>query len=107
MVELANDLRDAIAVGDLTEFGNILHKGWTLKQRLASKITSPTIDSYYEKARKAGAVGGKILGSGGGGFLLFYCEEKKQKMVREALKDLRETELKFEQQGSRIIYVSD
>ena len=107
MVELSKDLRKALQNNDLAEFGNILHKGWVYKQKLASKITNPIINNYYEKARKAGAIGGKILGSGGGGFLLFYCEEKNQNNVREALKDLKEAPFKFEQQGSRIIYVND
>lgn len=107
MVELADELRDALRNNDLTGFGNILHKGWVYKQQLASNITNSVINSYYEKARKAGAIGGKILGSGGGGFLLFYCEEKHQDKVREALKDLKETPFKFEQQGSKIIYVND
>jgi len=107
MVELTEELRDTLQNNDLTEFGNILDKGWNYKQKLASKITNPTINSYYEKARKAGALGGKILGSGGGGFLLFYCEEKHQDKVRGALSNLKETTFNFELQGSRIIYVSE
>lgn len=107
MVELANELKKAIENGDLREFGEILHMGWEYKQKLASKITNPILNSYYEKARSAGAIGGKILGSGGGGFFLFYCDEEKQDRVRKALSDLKETPFKFEPQGSRIIYVSD
>jgi len=107
MVELTNELKSALQGNDLTEFGNILHKGWVFKQKLSSKITNSTINKYYEKAKKAGAIGGKILGSGGGGFLLFYCEEKNQNKVRKALSDLRETPFKFESQGSKIIYVSE
>ncbi len=107
MVELAEELRKSLENGDITEFGNVLHKGWVLKQKLASNITNPVLNSYYEKARKAGAIGGKILGSGGGGFFLFYCDEDKQNNVRKVLSDLKETSFKFEPQGSRIIYVSD
>lgn len=107
MVDLANELRKAIDNGNITEFGNILHRGWIHKQKLASNMTSPILNSYYEKARQAGAIGGKILGSGGGGFFLFYCDEEKQDKVRKALSDLKETTFKFEPQGSRIIYVSD
>lgn len=107
MVELADELKKAIEKGDLIEFGNILHMGWEYKQKLASKITNPILNSYYEKARRAGAIGGKILGSGGGGFFLFYCDEEKHDRVRKALSDLKETSFKFEPQGSRIIYVSD
>ncbi|MBN1468010.1 MAG: kinase [Fusobacteriaceae bacterium] len=106
MVELSLTLKSSLEKNDLTEFGNILHKGWLYKKNLASNITNPVINSYYEKAIDAGALGGKILGSGGGGFLLFYCEEKKQNKVRNALLNLKEAQFKFEPQGSRIIYVN-
>lgn len=92
---------------DLTEFGNIIHKGWIYKQKLASNITNPTINDYYETAREAGAIGGKILGSAGGGFLLLYCQEQNQNKVREALSSLREVPFNFEPEGSKIIYSSD
>ncbi len=107
MVEQVAELNEALRKNDLTEFGNLLHKGWMYKQQLASKISNPIINSYYEKARAAGALGGKILGSGGGGFLLFYCEPHKQDAVRGALSMLKETPFRFESSGSRIIYVSD
>jgi len=107
MIGLCQELRDALQENDLTGFGKTLHKGWMFKQELASNITNPAIDQLYEKARKAGAVGGKVLGSGGGGFLLFYCEKQNQHKVREALSDLKEAHFNFEPQGSRIIYVSD
>ncbi|MDO8435798.1 MAG: GHMP kinase, partial [bacterium] len=74
--------------------------------KLANGITNPAIDDYYEKARKAGALGGKILGSGGGGCLLFYCDEKYQNNVKEALGQLKEVGFNFEPQGSKIIYVA-
>ncbi len=105
MVALAQELKKALEQNDLTEFGNILHEGWALKQKLATNITNSQIDDYYEAARKAGASGGKILGSGGGGFLLLYCEEKNQNKVRETLAHLKEASFDFEPQGSRIIYV--
>jgi D-glycero-alpha-D-manno-heptose-7-phosphate kinase len=107
MVQQVRELEDALRNNDLTKFGEILHQGWMYKQQLASKISNPVINSYYEKARDAGAIGGKILGSGGGGFFLFYCEEEKQNSVRRALHDLKETPFAFEASGSRIIYVSD
>ena len=107
MVELSNVLKDNLNNNNISEFGSILHKGWMYKQKLASKITNSIINKYYEKAKTAGAIGGKVLGSGGGGFLLFYCEEKNHKRVREALSDLREMQFNFEPQGSKIIYVSD
>lgn len=107
MVELSEELLEELKCGNITKFGEILHKGWIYKQKLASNITNPIINSYYEKAREAGAVGGKILGSGGGGFLLFYCEEKNQNNVREALSNLKELSFNFEPEGSKIIYVND
>jgi D-glycero-alpha-D-manno-heptose-7-phosphate kinase len=106
MVALAGELRRALSSNNLTEFGEILHQGWVYKQKLAASITNPVIDEYYEKARKAGAVGGKVLGSGGGGFLLLYCEEKNQPRVRGALTDLREAPFNFEPEGSKIVYMS-
>ena len=77
------------------------------KQRLASAISNGVIDEYYDKAMRAGASGGKLLGSGGGGFLLFHCDEKNQAGVRTALADLREMRFRFEHEGSKIIYSSD
>ena len=107
MVGLSDELRKVLINNDLAEFGNMLHKGWICKQKLASKITNSLINDYYEKAREAGAIGGKILGSGGGGFLLLYCQEQNQNKVREALSDLREAPFNFELEGSKIIYCSD
>jgi D-glycero-alpha-D-manno-heptose-7-phosphate kinase len=85
--------------------GEVLHKGWTLKKQLASSISSNKIDEYYEKALGAGALGGKISGAGGGGFLLLYCPEGRRPQVKEALNHLRELEFSFDAEGSRIIYV--
>ena len=107
IVELAVQLRQSLLNNDLKSFGEILHEGWINKRKLASGISSTQIDEIYSKARKAGATGGKILGAGGGGFLLLYCEEEKQDKVRKALSDLKESHFQFEPQGSKIIYVSD
>lgn len=106
MVEFAKELKSSLEQDRLDNFGDILHQGWMLKQKLANGITNPEINSYYEKARMAGALGGKILGSGGGGCLLFYCDEKYQNNVREALGQLKEVDFNFEPQGSKIIYVA-
>jgi len=107
MVDLARGLRDQLVCNKIDEIGNILHEGWLLKKKLAKGISTPQIDEYYEKARKAGASGGKILGAGAGGFLLLFCDEKYQPKVREVLSDLKESPFKFEPQGSKIIYVHD
>jgi D-glycero-alpha-D-manno-heptose-7-phosphate kinase len=107
MVGLSEELRKAIKNNDVSGFGDILHEGWICKQKLASNITNPTVDDYYQKARKAGSIGGKLLGSGGGGFLLLYCVEENQKRVREALSTLREAPFRFEPHGSKIVYNSN
>ena len=92
---------------DLRKFGEILHKGWMLKKQITDDISSVKIDSYYDKAINAGAVGGKVLGAGGGGFLLFYVEQDKQNSVKEALKDLFYLPVKFDSSGSRITYYDE
>ncbi|MHC4571172.1 MAG: GHMP family kinase ATP-binding protein [Planctomycetota bacterium] len=107
IVELSEELRESLIENDLSRFGEVLHEGWLNKRKLASGITNAKINEYYERAKKAGAVGGKILGAGGGGFLLLYCEQENQNKVRGALSDLKESPFKFEPQGSKIIYVSD
>ncbi len=107
MVELAKQTKDLLNNNKIDGIGELLHEGWTLKKKLASGISNNQIDDYYERALNAGAVGGKILGAGAGGFLLLYCEEKNQPAVREALKDLKESPFTFEPQGSKIIYVQD
>ena len=93
------------AGGDLKEAGEILHEGWLLKKSLASKISSDQIDEWYERGLKAGAWGGKILGAGGGGFLMLLCHPERQARVAEELKDLRRIHVTFEKLGSRIIFV--
>jgi len=103
--KLVPQLRSCLEEGmRLDKFGAILYKGWELKKRLASNITNDVIDSYYQKALDAGASGGKILGAGGGGFLLLYCAKKFQGRVKEALTGLRHIPVQFEPEGSRIIY---
>jgi D-glycero-alpha-D-manno-heptose-7-phosphate kinase len=85
--------------------GDYLHKGWLLKKKLASGISNSKIDKLYKKALEAGALGGKILGAGGGGFMLFYCPEEKQPQVRGALSDIACKQFSFEADGSKIIHM--
>jgi D-glycero-alpha-D-manno-heptose-7-phosphate kinase len=107
MRDLAHTLRVVLTSGrSLSDFGAILHEGWELKKTVDASISSGVIDEYYEKARQAGALGGKILGAGGGGFLLFYCEPHWQDRVREALADLLEMPFQLEAEGSKIVHVS-
>ncbi|MFA6755263.1 MAG: kinase [Bacilli bacterium] len=89
---------------DLDDFGRLLDETWKLKRQTGSEITTDSIDSLYTKAIKAGALGGKLLGAGGGGFLLFYVTKDKQDNVRKALSNLMEVPFKFERSGTRVIY---
>ena len=107
VVKLSEIMRRCIIENDFGAVGELLHEGWKYKRKLANSISNSTIDEYYERARASGAVGGKIVGAGGGGFLLLYCEEEYQDKVGSALSDLREIPFCFEPQGSKIIYVSD
>ena len=93
-----------IGKGDLTNFGRLLHKSWQLKRGLSSGISTSAIDEVYEAAMQAGAEGGKLLGAGGGGFLLFYVEPEKQAAVRTALHDLLYVPFLFENSGSTIVH---
>ncbi|MGB6065843.1 MAG: GHMP kinase [Desulfomonilaceae bacterium] len=91
----------------LNRFGEILHEGWLLKRSLVDNISNDSINEYYQAALGVGAIGGKLLGAGGGGFLLFYVEQQNQDRVREALRDLQELPFMFEPQGSKVLYISD
>lgn len=84
-------------------FGNMLHQGWQMKRSLASKITNPQIDAWYELARKAGAYGGKLCGAGGGGFLLFVAPPACHDRIRAKLAGLKEEPIRFEPHGVRTL----
>ena len=107
MVGLAAELSDAFNRNELESFGEILHVGWLEKQKLARNISTPIINDWYEKAREHGAIGGKILGAGGGGFLLLYASPEKHKDIIRALPELRRFPFRFDPQGSKIIYVEE
>lgn len=107
MARLAQDLGKALEANDLDCFGEILHEGWLAKRELASGITSRTIDEWYERARAHGAVGGKITGAGGGGFLLLYAPCERHAEIIASLPELRPVPFRFEPQGSKIIYVEE
>lgn len=106
MCGLAKDMKVALENNDISSFGKILDEGWQLKKELASGIANPAIDEAYEIAMKNGALGGKLLGAGGGGFLLFYCEEEKQDQLKKAI-GLRELDFSFERDGTSIVYIGD
>ena len=90
--------------GDLDEFGRLLDRTWKLKRQIGGAITTEGIDALYEKGIKAGALGGKLLGAGGGGFLLFYVQPERKATVSEAMKDLLYVPFQFEDGGTRVIH---
>lgn len=104
MREQVREFRAALERGDFVEAGRVLHDGWRLKKRLASQITNPELDALYERALSAGALGGKIAGAGGGGFLLLLCPVQNQRRVREELADLRDLPFHLEPDGSKVIF---
>lgn len=104
MVALVDELKESLYRNDLRSFGKILHQNWLLKKELASQISNKEIDDIYELALKNGALGGKLLGAGGGGFLLFYCEKEQQIALIKALHRLSYFPFRFDQEGSKIIY---
>jgi D-glycero-alpha-D-manno-heptose-7-phosphate kinase len=90
--------------GDICAFGELLHREWELKRGLGSQVSNTTIDGLYERARRKGAIGGKITGAGGGGFLLLFVPPADQKKVREELRELLHVPIRFESEGSRIVF---
>jgi D-glycero-alpha-D-manno-heptose-7-phosphate kinase len=99
--EIAIEMKRVLLRGDLDCFGELLHESWVHKKKTAPGITTPRIDELYEEARKAGAIGGKITGAGGGGHLLLYCPFNKRHIVRERLSamDTRATDFRFDASG--------
>ena len=104
LTELAVEGQYDLENGLLDDFGRCLDRGWRLKRQLAAGISNSGIDELYETAIRAGAIGGKIAGAGGGGFLLLYCHQEKQAAVRQALSPLRELSFNLEPEGSSVIY---
>lgn len=104
MVSLAYEMRELLLRGDLDEFGLALHRGWEMKRSLSAEISTSMIDDLYEQARQAGALGGKLAGAGGGGFLLLYCPKDTQANVRKTLAALQYLEFRFDWGGARIAF---
>jgi D-glycero-alpha-D-manno-heptose-7-phosphate kinase len=107
MVELARQLREALVSGRVDDLGPILDENWQLKKTLSGRISNDRIDAYYEKAKRHGASGGKLLGAGGAGFLLLYCPPENHDRLRRALADLQELEFSFDSFGSQVIYYEE
>lgn len=105
MRRMVDDALDILSTDrDMRLFGELLHTAWVCKQSLSEKVSTSQIDNIYETARKAGAIGGKLLGAGGGGFMLLFVEPGKQSQVREVLKEFVHVPFQFEAAGSQVIY---
>lgn len=107
LCDLTEKLKYELDKGNVDALGKILDEGWKIKKTLAQGISTGIIDDVYEKAINSGAVGGKLLGAGGNGFMLFYVDGPEQKAVREALSDYREMDFRFDTAGSRVVYNDD
>jgi D-glycero-alpha-D-manno-heptose-7-phosphate kinase len=104
MKQMARTARDALVAGSVDSVGELLHQGWQLKKQLARDISNGMLDEAYLAARQAGALGGKVTGAGGGGFLLLYCQHGKQDAVRSALSGMQELPFRMEADGSKVIF---
>jgi D-glycero-alpha-D-manno-heptose-7-phosphate kinase len=107
MADMAEELFDKLIQGEILEMGTYLHRNWLLKRQLAGGITNAVIDEIYQTALSAGAIGGKLLGAGGGGFMLFFVEPEKKATVMSKLSSLRHFPFQFENEGSKLIYFGD
>jgi D-glycero-alpha-D-manno-heptose-7-phosphate kinase len=107
MVSLAFSLKESLENNNLDDFGHILHEGWLLKKSLTSGISSGAIDSLYQKGLEAGAIGGKLLGAGGAGFILFYCPSERHEEFKSKMAVNNEMPFSFDNYGSKIIYIGD
>ena len=103
--QAAAEVRDCLEQGDLTRFGQLLDRAWQHKKRFAAKVSNPFIDECYQRALDAGALGGKITGAGGGGFLMLYCEQEHQNAVTRSLAEqkLRRMDFRFDVDGARVL----
>jgi len=104
MYDMTNSALDTLNKGKLKDFGKLLNESWLIKRDLSNRITSPKIDEIYTAALDAGALGGKILGAGGGGFMIVFAEPTQQKKIRARLKGLLEIPFRFENQGTQVIF---
>ncbi len=104
LCQMAEELKAHFEEDDVDYLGKVLKESWEIKKNLSSGITNPLIDDIYNKAVNAGAEGGKLLGAGGGGFMLFYVKPEHQAAVKEALKDYYEIEFKIDYEGATIVY---
>jgi D-glycero-alpha-D-manno-heptose-7-phosphate kinase len=104
MATQAEELRDELRRGNVDALGEALHEGWRLKQSLTPEISTSQIGNWYERARAAGAAGGKLLGAGAGGFMVFYANPDRHEAIRRELSELRPVKLRLDRDGSQVIF---
>ena len=106
MLELVDEAQKVLVndKSDLDDFGRLLDTTWRLKRQTGTKISTGSIDELYEKGIKSGALGGKLLGAGGGGFLVFYVQPEKKQAVLTAMRDLLHVPFEFENSGTQVLY---
>ena len=107
MVKLVDNLKNEFEGNDLSNFGNILHENWILKKEMSSQIANSYIDNLYSEARLAGATGGKLLGAGGGGFMIFHAPTSEiRSSIRSKFIDLKEVDFNIEDTGTKILVLN-
>lgn len=102
--DMAYQAKSDLQAGQFDAFGSLLHRSWELKKRMAGQISNGTIDEMYDAARRAGAIGGKITGAGGGGFILLCAPHEKHQTIRQALNGLQELPFQLEPDGTKVIF---
>ena len=108
MRDMAGEMKNIVSSGaNMQDFGHLLDEGWRLKRSLGFGITNGLIDDWYEAAKKAGAIGGKLLGAGGGGFLYFIAPPERHERIIAALGNPKTLPVSFDSQGSRVVFISD
>ena len=103
--QLGYDTKKLLLDGTIDAYGELLHEHWTNKRKLAANMTDPVIDEHYDVARKAGAIGGKLMGAGGGGFFMFYVRPAERRRVYETLiaRGLKPLRFRFDHDGAKIV----
>ena len=103
--ELGLQIKSSLQQGHLDRFGELLHRHWETKKKRSDKMSDPRIDGWYELARRCGALGGKLMGAGGGGFLMFYCPAEYRQDLREAMaaEGLPELSFQFDLEGAKVL----
>lgn len=104
MASLAYEMRNSIKNSDIIKAGNLVHENWELKRQLAKNVSNPLFDKWYQMGLNAGAIGGKILGAGNGGFMIFIANKNKLSKIEKSLSKLRRINFLFEKEGSKIIF---